>query len=293
MNPIRVVVVTGLSGAGKTTALRAFEDLGYFCVDNLPPALLPRFVELCGQPHAEVRQVCVGMDIREKHFLEDMLPVLESVRAQGHAVEVLYLDASDDVLLSRFRETRRQHPLGPGRLPREAFDAERAALAPVRARADRKLDTSGFAPHALRKWVMDTYGAEGEGKQQMTVSLVSFAYRRGLPPEADLIFDVRFIPNPYFVEALRPRDGRDEEVYRYVLDSAPAKAFLERWASLLGLLLPAYAAEGKAYLTIAFGCTGGQHRSVAICRWAEGWLRGHGYPPRVIHRDLPPLLKNT
>lgn len=282
----QIVVVTGLSGAGKTTALHAFEDLGYFCIDNLPPPLLTKFVEICDQPHAEISKICVGMDIREKHFLAGALPVLEELRSRGYPIEIVYLDASDHVLIKRFRETRRQHPLGRNRTPIEGIQEERACLEEIREAADRRLDTTPMATHDLRQWVVDTFGG-GRDTRDLVVSLISFSYRGGIPQEADLVFDVRFLPNPYFVDRLKAKDGREESVYQYVIGNEVTGAFLERWKSLFEYLLPNYAAEGKAYLTVAFGCTGGQHRSVSIVRWAEQWLLEKGFALRVIHRDLP------
>lgn len=286
MKQTLITVVTGLSGAGKTTALRAFEDLDYFCVDNLPPSLLPKFVELCDQPHAEVRRICVGMDIRQRQFLEEMIPVLEDLRRKGYPVHILFLEASDEILIRRFRETRRQHPLGHDRPPSEVIAAERDYLEPIREASDRQLDTSSFTGAELRDWVRDTY-SEGGDERDMVISLMSFGYKGGVPSEADLVFDVRFLPNPYFVESLKEKDGREESVYRYVIEQDATEAFLGHLAGLLEFLLPSYAAEGKAYLAIAFGCTGGQHRSVSLVRWAEQWLLERGHAIRVIHRDLP------
>ncbi len=286
MKQAPLIVVTGLSGAGKSTALHAFEDLGYFCIDNLPPPLLPNVVDIFSKGAGESARICVGMDIREKHFLEGVLPAIESLRARGRKVAVLFLDASDGALLSRFRETRRRHPLGADLPPREAIEAERRKMEVVQRQADQTLDTSAFSTHTLREWILETFGAGREG-WKMTLSVLSFAYRKGLPAEADLVLDVRFLPNPNFVAGLREKDGRDEEVSRYVLQSEPARRFLSHWEPLFEMLLDSYEREGKAYLTIAFGCTGGQHRSVALARWAERWLRGKGYAPRLVHRDLP------
>ena len=285
MKQTHITVVTGLSGAGKTTALRAFEDLDYFCIDNLPPSLMPKFVELCDQPHSEVRRICVGMDIRQRQFLEEMIPVLEELRRRGYPVHILFLEASDEILIRRFRETRRQHPLGHDRPPAEVIAAERDYLEPIREASDRTIDTSSFSGAELRDWVRDTY-AEGD-ERDMVISLMSFGYKGGVPTEADLVFDVRFLPNPYFVESLKDKDGRDESVYRYVIEQDATEAFLVHLKGLLDFLLPSYAAEGKAYLAIAFGCTGGQHRSVSLVRWAEQWLLERGHAIRVIHRDLP------
>ena len=225
------------------------------------------------------------MDIRQRQFLEEMIPVLEELRRRGYPVHILFLEASDEILIRRFRETRRQHPLGHDRAPAEVITAERDYLEPIREASDRTIDTSSFNGADLRDWVRETY-SDGD-ERDMVISLMSFGYKGGVPTEADLVFDVRFLPNPYFVESLKDKDGREESVYRYVIEQDATEAFLGHLKGLLDFLLPSYAAEGKAYLAIAFGCTGGQHRSVSLVRWAEQWLLERGHAIRVIHRDLP------
>jgi UPF0042 nucleotide-binding protein len=281
---LRAIVVTGLSGSGKTTALHVLEDLGFYCIDNLPVALLPRFVELWGTSMEEVRRVALGIDARERHFLHDFPRVFDELRHAGVKLEVLYLDASDDVLQRRFSETRRPHPAAEGGSLADGIRREREKLRALREVADRVVDTSAFTVHELRDALRERLASPEEGS--LTISLVSFGYKYGLPTDADLAFDCRFLPNPFFVEELRPKVGTDPAVAHYVLDREDTQTFLDRVMALLEFTIPGYQREGKSYLTIAVGCTGGRHRSVALVEELRDRLQAHGHRVLVRHRDI-------
>lgn len=280
---IRVVVVTGLSGAGKSTAIRALEDLGFFCVDNLPVSMLPHLLEVCRA--GAVGKVALGMDVRERGFLAASPRALDTVRSAGYRIELLYLDASDEALIRRFSETRRRHPLAQGESVVDGIRRERELLADLKSLADQVLDTTTLNVHELRDSIRELYLAASR-VNQLTVTLLSFGFRYGIPPEADLVMDVRFLANPYFVEEMREFDGSEPEVARYVLRSPEATRFLERFQEMLEFLLPLYEKEGKAYLTVAVGCTGGQHRSVAMVLALAERLDRDRYLVRVRHRDV-------
>ena len=279
-----IVVVTGLSGAGKSTTIKVFEDLGYFCVDNLPPVLLPKIVEVVSEARGEEARVALGVDIRGKEFLPDLSRVLDELRRGKNAIHVLFLDAADEALVRRFSETRRKHPLAARGGARDAIRKERGILSPLREMADAVLDTSQLNVHQLRDALVRRFRREGAGGLQ--VSVLSFGYRYGLPVEADMVVDVRFLPNPNFVPALKRFTGLDRRVRKYVLQARTTKAFLRRLSGLLHFLLPLYRKEGKAYFTLGVGCTGGRHRSVAIAE-ALGAILGKGKEAGVVvHRDL-------
>ena len=282
---LRAIVVTGLSGSGKSTALDVLEDLGFYCVDNLPVALLPRLVELWRASDGEFSRAAFGIDVRAGHFLDDVPRVFQELRAAGVALEVLYLEATDDVLVRRYSETRRRHPTEDASGIGGAIQRERALLQSLRERADRILDTSAFTVHQLRDRLRELIEGQG-GAHDLTVTLVSFGYKYGLPIDLDLAFDCRFLPNPFFVETLRPRTGTDPAVMDYVLASDGAAEFLEHVVGLLRFGLPRYQREGKAYLTVGIGCTGGRHRSVALAETLRARLADTGYGIMVRHRDL-------
>jgi UPF0042 nucleotide-binding protein len=282
MESLHLVVVTGMSGAGRTTALRALEDLGYFCVDNIPPALVPQLIDLVGA-EAGPRRVALGVDVRTGRFLEGSGAVLDALRQSGAEVQLVFLEAQDDELVRRYSETRRAHPLAPGGNLLDAIRTERERLAPLRARADRLLDTTAMSVHDLRRALVD-YIARGSQRPRMVTRIVSFGFKFGLPVDADLVFDLRYLPNPHFVRTLRPRTGLDPDVAAFVLESDAARELLTDLGALLGKLLPRYEREGKAYLTIALGCTGGRHRSVAMAEALAAHLRP-GAEVRVEHRD--------
>jgi UPF0042 nucleotide-binding protein len=282
---IRFVIVTGLSGAGKSYAIKCLEDLGYFCVDNLPTTLIPTFAELCAHSDRAIRKIALGIDVREGEYLAHILETLQELRANGHVADVLFLEASEETLVRRYHESRRRHPLAGEGSVVDGIRAERKALAHLREAADRILDTSGLTVHQLKEQMVESYGAPGK-RDALTVSLISFGYKHGIPYDADLVFDVRFLPNPHFVDALRPLDGRDAPVKNFVLSEDESRQLLARLEDLVRFLLPLYQREGKAYLTIAIGCTGGRHRSVTLVEALRSVLQGLGFEPLVRHRDL-------
>lgn len=281
------VVVTGVSGAGKSHAIRALEDLGYFCVDNLPIALLPTFANLTLNGEGEERRAAVVIDVREgREFARFPAVYRRLQRLARRRVRLLFLDAADSVLLRRFSETRRPHPLAARRSVAEGLKEERRLLEPVRRLADRVLDTTALTVHELRRSVRETVGGV-RAQTPLSVTVLSFGFRHGVPEDADLVFDVRFLPNPHFVRSLQPWSGRHARVARYVLRSPAAAKFLRLTADLLKFLLPQYVTEGKAYLTIAVGCTGGRHRSVAIAEALAKRLRAvPNTKVRIRHRDV-------
>ncbi|RKH37967.1 RNase adapter RapZ [Corallococcus llansteffanensis] len=256
----QIIVITGMSGSGKSTAIRALEDAGFFCIDNLPVLLLPKLTELAGGGNIE--RMALVMDVREGIFLKDAPRVLADVRRAGHQVDVLFLDSSDDSLLRRFSETRRRHPLAPEGTVAEGIRAEREALKDLRELADQVIDSSALNVHDLKRMVQGRFSPEPTTGPSL--SIMSFGYRYGVPPQADLVFDVRFLPNPYFVPELKGLTGKVPKVAAYVLDRDETQQFLDKVVDLCRFLFPRYQKEGKAYLTVALGCTGGKHRSVAL-----------------------------
>jgi len=282
-HPVDVIVVTGMSGSGKSSAITALEDQRYYCVDNLPTALAERFIEISAQSGNQ--HVGLGLDLRDASYVARWPEVRRSLESAGHRVTVAFLDASDGILLGRFSETRRSHPLGDRYDLPEAIRKEPEALDTVREAADVLIDTSDYNARELKRRMIDTVSRTATG-QRPAVTVRSFGFKYGNASDADLVFDVRFIPNPYFVDELRPLSGLDAACASYVLDCEQAKGFLERSGDLLRFLLPRYAAEGKAYLTIAAGCTGGRHRSVAIAEELGKGLQAGGYSVKVRHRDV-------
>lgn len=284
-NPLSFVVVSGLSGSGKSHAIKSLEDLGFFCVDNLPPPLLPKFVELCAQAGMEISKVALGIDIREREFIRDVPAFLRSLREAGHRLELLFLEASEEALIRRFRETRRPHPLGVEATVAEGIRLEREQLRALRDLADRVIDTTSLSVHQLRETLIGCYGLADRGRA-LSIVLVSFGYKFGIPNDADLLFDVRFLPNPYFVEGLRPFTGLEEAVREYVCRGSETGEFLKRVQELLRFLIPYYRREGKSYLTIGVGCTGGRHRSIVIVEALKEFLEREGHPVLLRHRDI-------
>jgi UPF0042 nucleotide-binding protein len=285
MTPVSFVVITGLSGAGKSYAIKCFEDMGFFCVDNLPTTLIPTFADLVARADAPKRgRVALGVDVREGEYLSHFLEALAELRSRGHTVEVLFLEAGEEALVRRYRETRRRHPLAPDGNVLDGIRAERKALSTVREVADRIVDTSALTVHQLKDFLVDAY-VTPKARPGLAVSLVSFGFKHGAPIDADLVFDVRFLPNPHFVEGLRPLDGRDARVREFVMKHAESRELLRRIADFLGFVLPAYQREGKAYLTIAVGCTGGRHRSVAMVEELARRMP-KDFPLTVRHRDV-------
>lgn len=280
----QLVMITGMSGSGKASVLKAFEDLGYYCVDNLPMDLIGRFAELAKQS-SESDKAALVVDIREGDHLKKLPAIINALRKQLNTT-VLFLEASDEVLLRRFSETRRPHPLGKEGTVRDALAKERKHLKPIRALADIVIDSSKFNVHELRAHVTDKFTL-GKTDQNILVSCVSFGYKAGVPNDADLVFDVRFLPNPHFVPAFRPYTGRHPQVAKYIRSFPQTQEFIDRISELLIYLIPHYVREGKSYLTIAFGCTGGQHRSVMIAEDVKKRLAKAGYKVKVTHRDCP------
>ena len=282
--PAELVIITGMSGSGKASVLKAFEDLGYYCVDNLPVGLIPRFAELVGQS-SEIERTALVVDVREGAQLEELPAIIKSVKHVLPA-KVIFLEAQDAVLLRRFSETRRPHPLGTNAPVKASLAAERKRLYSIRAIADLVIDTSKFNVHELRAYVTARFHRKESDKSTL-VSCVSFGFRHGVPEDADLMFDVRFLPNPHFIPEFRPLTGRDPKVAKYIRSFPQTREFIQRISQLLVYLLPHYIHEGKSYLTIAFGCTGGQHRSVLIAEEVSKRLRKAGYRVKVMHRDSP------
>jgi UPF0042 nucleotide-binding protein len=280
----RLVIVTGLSGSGKSLAARCLEDLGFFCVDNLPVTLIPPFYDLIQRSADTIPRAALVIDVREKEFLGHCPAMLRELRERRAPVQVLFFECSDEVLKRRFNETRRPHPMGgPRETLEQSIRLERAALAALKDQADRTIDTSHLTVHELRTFLRGAYGGTNAG---LNVNVVSFGFKYGLPSEADLVFDVRFLPNPYFVDTLRPLDGMSSEVQAFLERSEEMGAFRERLTSLLDFLIPLYAAEGKSYLSVAIGCTGGKHRSVAVAVDLWRHLERRGVSASVHHRDL-------
>ncbi len=282
--PGELVIITGMSGSGKASVLKAFEDLGYYCVDNLPVGLIPRFAELAGQS-SEIERTALVVDVREGRQLEELPAIVKSVK-RIIGTRTIFLEASDAVLLRRYSETRRPHPLGTGAPVRASLTAERRHLRPIRAMADLVIDTSKFNVHELRSHIIELFQKKEKGRN-ILVSCVSFGFRHGVPEDADLVFDVRFLPNPHFVPEFRPLTGRDPKVAKYIRSFPQTLEFIQRIADLLIYLLPHYIHEGKSYLTIAFGCTGGQHRSVMIAEDVAKRLKKAGSRIKIVHRDSP------
>jgi len=282
---VSFVIITGLSGAGKSHAIKCFEDMDFFCVDNLPTTLIPTFADLIARSRHDVQRVALGVDVREGEYLSHLLEALHELKGRGHNVEVLFFEASDEALVRRYHESRRRHPLAAEGNVLDAIRAERKALAHMREIADRIVETSSITVHQLKALLSELYVAP-RARAGLTASLVSFGYKHGIPFDADLVFDVRFLPNPHFVDGLRPLDGRDTRVREFVLRHDEARELLDRLRDLLRFLLPFYQREGKAYLTVAIGCTGGRHRSVTFVEELREFLESLGYAPTVVHRDI-------
>ncbi len=276
------IVITGLSGAGRSQAADDLEDLGWFVIDNLPPSLIPKVAELVQAPGSSIERVALAVGASATG---EVIDAIDELRSTGERVRVLFLDASTDVLVRRYEGTRRRHPLSAADSLAEAIDRERAVLEPVRAAADVVVDTSDLNVHELRQRVVALFGSEGADAGMQT-TVLSFGYKYGLPVDVDLVLDCRFLPNPHWVDELRPLTGSDAKVRRYVLKQPGARDFIAKLEDLLALILPAYVAEGKSYLTIALGCTGGRHRSVVMAEEIGKVLRRHGFKPSVIHRDI-------
>lgn len=282
-NSRQLVIVTGLSGSGKGSVLNTFEDLGFYCVDNLPVALIPMFSELYVEGVGEVERAALLIDAREGEQIEKLPGIYRKLRSE-HPVSLVFLEANDEALMRRFNETRRPHPLGRNESIADGIREERRRMAPIRRLADVIIDTTKFNVHELRQFIIDRF--QNPGRRPLLISVVSFGFRYGIPSDADLLFDVRFLPNPHFVPKLRPFSGKNPKVARYIRSFPQTNQFLRRIENLLAYLIPHYIREGKSYLTIALGCTGGRHRSVMLAEVIRRYLKKKGYATKVVHRDL-------
>lgn len=283
-NDIQMVMITGMSGAGKTVAIQSFEDLGYFCVDNLPPTLLPKFLELMKESGNKMNKVALVMDLRGREFFDSLFAALDDIAEKSWITpQILYLDAKDQILVTRYKETRRSHPLSPSGLPLEGIRLERELLEELKGRAQLVYDTSDLKPRELREKISQQFALQG--KQTFTVNVVSFGFKYGIPIDADLVFDVRFLPNPHYIDHMRPKTGLDGDVSSYVLKWNDTQKFIEKVTDLLSFMLPHYKREGKSQLVIAIGCTGGQHRSVTLAEYFGHYYK-KDYTTHISHRDI-------
>lgn len=281
---LELIVITGLSGAGRTQAMQSLEDQGFFCVDNLPPTFLVKFAELCAQSRGKVSKAAIVCDLRGGEFFSSLSEALSNLEKEGFHIEVLFLDAADETLIRRYKESRRRHPLSPSGRVLDGIQAERQQLEELRIRADHIIDTSNLSSQQLRTRVAELF-CKSQGLGQMAVSVISFGFKYGIPMDSDLIMDVRFLPNPFYVESLRPLTGEHELVREYVFGNQMAQDFMEKYLDLLEYILPKYIREGKTHLVIGIGCTGGQHRSVAIAERVGSFLKEQDYIINIKHRD--------
>lgn len=285
ISTISFVIITGISGAGKSEAMKAFEDLGYFCVDNLPPVLLPKFAELCAQSEGRINRIALVVDIRGGGFFDSLFSSLSLLEEAGYTYEILYLEAEDEVIIRRFKESRRRHPLaGEGRIA-DGIQAEKSRLENLKGKASMIIDTSNLTVRQLREKITDRFSQTNEA-QKMLITILSFGFSHGIPLDADLIFDVRFLPNPYYVDLLRELDGNYQEVTDYVLKWPVTAKFLSKLYEFVAFLIPHYINEGKLQLVIGIGCTGGRHRSVTVANQLQEFLKAKGYKALVEHRDV-------
>lgn len=285
MGDVQFVIITGLSGAGKSEAIHCFEDLGFFCVDNLPPALIPKFAELCLQSEGRVNKIALVSDVRGGKFFDSLEDSLADLERMGFGYEILYLEADVPTLVRRFKETRRRHPLASDGAIVDAIAEERRKLEGIRGRAHRILNTSTIQPRQLHQEIEAAYATLGK-EPKTAVTVISFGFKHGVPIDADMVFDVRFLPNPHYVESLKPYSGMDREVAEYVFKWPVASQFIEKVNDFLNFLMPQFVKEGKSHLLVAFGCTGGRHRSVAIAERTGEYLRTLGYRVGIDHRDI-------
>lgn len=283
---MRFIIVTGLSGAGKSEATNALEDMGYFCVDNLPPKLIKKFAEVCKQSQGSIDKVALVMDIRGGIFFDDLFESLSELSREQFRYEILFLDTSDEVLVKRFKEKRRSHPLAPGGRVITGIELERQKLREVKDKADVIIDTSKYAIKDLREEMARKFGDKEMPEKQMAINILSFGFKYGIPVDSDLVFDVRFIPNPFYIPELKPFSGNDEPVKNYVMDQIETQTFLEKANDMFEFLIPNYQKEGKRQLIISIGCTGGRHRSVAIANSIYETLHSNNHDVYVEHRDI-------
>lgn len=287
----QMVIITGMSGAGKTVAIQSFEDLGFFCVDNLPPTLLPKFLELMKESGNKMNKVALVMDLRGREFFDHLFKALDDLAETSWVTpQILFLDADDSTLVRRYKETRRTHPLAPSGLPLEGIQMERELLEELKGRAQLIYNSSQMKPKELREKILTEFSANRQ--TIFTVNVMSFGFKYGIPIDADLVFDVRFLPNPHYIESMRPKTGLDEDVSKYVLKWNETTKFLEKVTELLAFMLPHYKREGKAQLVVAIGCTGGQHRSVALTEYIAHHFE-KDYETRITHRDIERRKEQT
>ena len=284
MKEIIITIISGLSGSGKSTALNTLEDLGFFCVDNLPVLLLPKFIELCQSSINDISKIGLVMDVREREFLREYPDMLDLLKTEGYRIELIFLDSSDDVLIQRFSETRRQHPLGEGGSILDGIRMEREQLSALKSRADKIIDTSALTVHELRT-LLENYFQQ-LSTRTMNITFMSFGFKNGVPHDVDMILDVRFLPNPHFVRELKDLDGTDPRVAEYVSRSPETQRYLEKLKDFLAFQLPLFEREGKTYLTIAIGCTGGRHRSIVITNYLREIFSDGKYQVHATHRDI-------
>ena len=281
---MRFVVVTGMSGGGKLTAIRFLEDMGYYCVDNLPVRLIDPFMELVSAPGSDVDKVVLGLDVRADKSFDNVEQVLAALKKKGYKYEILFMDASDEVLIKRYKETRRQHPVCPSGRVEDGIAQERKILEQIKKEADYVIDTSGLLTRVLKEELVKIF-VKDEKYNSLMISIMSFGFKNGIPADADLVFDVRFLPNPFYVESLKKLTGNDKPVRDYVMSFPEAGQFMEKLEDMISFLMPGYVKEGKNQLVIAIGCTGGQHRSVTIANALAEKLRGGDYGINLYHRD--------
>ncbi|WDC83587.1 RNase adapter RapZ [Caloramator sp. mosi_1] len=282
---MQFVIVTGLSGAGKTQTIRCLEDIGFFCIDNLPPALIPKFAELCYQSKGKIDRIAIVVDIRGRNFFDNIFTGLKSLEDMGLKYEILFLDAQDDVLIKRFKESRRNHPLSSGKRIEDAILEERKRLEDIKSKASHIIDTSRLTVRQLKEEINKIY-IMGEKFESLIITVTSFGFKYGIPLDCDLVFDVRFIPNPYYIDELKRQSGIDKEVYDYVFKWDETNKFVEKTTDLLEFLIPNYIKEGKSQLVIGIGCTGGRHRSVAIANRIYENLKNNNHTVLISHRDI-------
>ena len=283
---MRFIIVTGLSGAGKSEATNALEDMGYFCVDNLPPKLIKKFAEVCKQSKGSIDKVALVMDIRGGIFFDDLFESLSELSKEQFQYEILFLDTSDEVLVKRFKEKRRSHPLAPGGRVITGIELERQKLRDVKDKADVIIDTSKYAIKDLREEMARKFGDKEMPEKQMAITILSFGFKYGIPVDSDLVFDVRFIPNPFYIPELKPFSGNDEPVKNYVMEQTETQTFLQKANDMFEFLIPNYQKEGTRQLIISIGCTGGRHRSVAIANSIYETLRANNHDVYIEHRDI-------
>lgn len=283
---MRFVIVTGLSGAGKTQAIRSLEDLGYFCVDNLPPTLISKFAESCFQTNGTIDRVALVIDIRGGKFFDDLFKSLDDLKKSGYQYEILFLDASDEVLIKRYKESRRKHPLAPEGRILSGIELERKKLMELRRRANNIIDTSKLATRELREKISLIYQKEGQIETQLIITVVSFGFKYGIPVDSDLVFDVRFLPNPFYIPDIKQFSGNDSPVSEYVMSFDQTKVFIDKLEDMLKFLIPHYLKEGKRQLIVSIGCTGGRHRSVTIANEIYKRLKIDGNIVNIEHRDI-------